>query len=105
MLKDVGMWTKDIVDKVEKIHRECNICKQFANTPSHPVVSMLLATELGKIVVVDLKDKKLEEFKFIFYGIDVFSKLMFGSFIKTKHTSKIVRVYDQVCAAWRNDAG
>ena len=54
---------------------------------------MLAATEPGKIVAVDLKEKNLQGFKYIFYGIDVFSKLMFGSLIKSKHTSEIVREF------------
>ena len=93
MLKDAGLWTKDISLCVERIHKECSICKQFANTPSNPVVSMLPATEPGRIVAVDLKEKNIAGFKFIFYGIDVFSKMMFGSFIKTKQTSEIVREF------------
>ena len=43
--------------------------------------------------MVDLKEKKIGEFKYIFYGVDVFSKMMFGSFIKTKHTDEIVREF------------
>ena len=91
MLKDVGLWSKDTAKIVDRIHEECGICKQYSNTPSNPVVSMMAASEPGKIVVVDLKEKKLQDFKYIFYGIDVFSKLMFGSLIKTKQTSEIVR--------------
>ena len=72
MLKDAGLWTTDTAQIVDRIHKECNTCKQFANTPSNPVVSMLAATEPGKIVAVDLKEKNLQGFKYIFYGIDVF---------------------------------
>ena len=68
-----GLWTGDTSKTVDRIHEECNICKQFSNTPSHPLVSMLAAWEPGKIVAVDLKEKNLREFKYIFYGIDVFS--------------------------------
>ena len=91
MLKDAGLWSKDTAKIVDRIHEECGICKQYSNTPSNPVVSMMAASEPGKIVAVDLKEKKLQDFKYIFYGIDVFSKLMFGSLIKTKQTSEIVR--------------
>ena len=93
MLKEAGLWTKDISKSVDRIHEECGICKQYSNTPSNPVVSMMTASEPGKIVAVDLKEKKLQDYKYIFYGIDVFSKLMFGSLIKTKQTSEIVREF------------
>ena len=78
---------------MDEIYRECGTCKQFPNTPSHPVVNMLPTVEPGHIIAVDLKEKKIGEYKYIFYGIDVFSKMMFGSFIKTKHTDEIVREF------------
>ena len=93
MLKEAGLWSKDTSKSVDRIHEECGICKQYSNTPSNPVVSMMSASEPGKVVAVDLKEKKLQDYKYIFYGIDVFSKLMFGSLIKTKQTSEIVREF------------
>ena len=41
---------------MKKIHKRCNICKQFANTPAP-------------------EEKKIGEYNYIFYGIDIFTKL------------------------------
>lgn len=49
-LKDAGIWMKDILLSVNKIHKECNISKQFTKTPSSTVVSMIIATELGRLI-------------------------------------------------------
>ena len=49
---------------------------------------MMSTSEPGRSKAVNLK--KLQDYNFIFYGIDVFSKLIFGSLIKTKGTKEIV---------------
>ena len=51
---------------------------------------MMSTSEPGRIIAVDLKEKKLQDYNYIVYGIDVFSKLIFGSLIKTKETKAIV---------------
>ena len=50
---------------------------------------MMLISEPGRIIAVILMEK-LEDYNYIFYGIYVFSKLIFGSLIKTKETKEIV---------------
>ena len=52
---------------------------------------MMSTSEPEKMIAVDLKEKKLQEYTYIIYGIDMFSKLVFGSLIETKQTNKIVR--------------
>ena len=51
---------------------------------------MMTTSEPGRIVAVHL-EKKLQDYKYIFYKIDEFLKLIVGSLIKTKETKEIVR--------------
>ena len=49
---------------------------------------MMSTSEPGRSIAINLK--KLQDYNFLFYGIEVFSKLIFGSLIKTKETKEIV---------------
>ena len=82
MLKDAGLWLKETSKLVDRIHEECSICKQYSNIPSNPFMSIMSTAEPGKIVAVDLKEMKLQESDYIFYGIEVFLKSLFGFLIK-----------------------
>ena len=93
LLKQAQLWDKDIRESVKKIYETCITCKQFSNTPPRPVVSLLPAANPAQIIAVDLKDKTVGVFKFIFYGIDVFTRLMFGVFLKSKKTEEVVRAF------------
>ena len=53
---------------------------------------MMSSKERGIIVTLDLKQKKLQDYNYIFYSIDMFSKFMFASLIKTKQTNEILSI-------------
>ena len=60
MLKDAELWYNESSKAVERIHAECGICKQYSDTPSNPVVSMMSTSERGRIIAIDLK--KLQDY-------------------------------------------
>ena len=62
MLKDAGLWFKESSKAVDRMHTECRICKQYSNTPPSLVVSMMITSEPWRLVAVDLKEKKLQDY-------------------------------------------
>ena len=51
---------------------------------------MMSTSEPERIIAIHLKEKKLQDYNYIFYGIDVFSKLILRSRMKTKETKEII---------------
>ena len=76
---------------LEKVYRMCKPCKQLAPTDSRPVVASNVSfTEPGPIVSLDFKERKVGKYRYILYGVDVYSSLVFAVFLKDKSTETVV---------------
>jgi len=91
ILKEANSWFAGAPAVLDKIFSLCKACKLHAPTQPRPVVaSGSHATAPGQVVAIDLKDKKVGPYKFILYGVDMFSSLVFAVFLKTKNTDEVV---------------
>ena len=55
LLQDANFEDKESFKLVEDISNNCDICKKYRRTPSHPVTCMPLAREFNEVVAMDLK--------------------------------------------------
>ena len=55
LLKDANAWNNEFHADIEKISKNCLICKSFAKTPPRPVVIFPLAHIFNEKVAMDLK--------------------------------------------------
>ena len=113
LLKNVNCDDKTTRTMVAEINDKCQICKRFTTTPPRPVVSLPPACEFNEVLTVDLKDAKVQQFKFILYMIDGFTRQTVGVFIKDKKPATVVHnlmlhwvsVYGRPARLWSDVGG
>ena len=84
-MKDADVWREEFKDDIDKLYEKCQICHQFAKTPTRPVVSLPMANKFNDKVVLDLKIWKGG--KYILHMIDMFSRLSVSVFIEIRDWS------------------
>ena len=77
LLKDVNAWNNEFHADLEKISKNCLICKSFAKTPPRPVVNFPLAHNFNEKVAMDLKSWGD---KWIICLVDMWSRLTISVF-------------------------
>ena len=87
LMKDACVWQDEYDVILEKIHSECQICKQYAPTPAKPAVALPMAKEFNEKVSMDLKKWKQ---KWILHLIDMWSRLTVSCFIDRKKPSEVL---------------
>ena len=76
---------------LDKVFSLCKACKLHAPTQPCPVVSTgSQATASGQVVGLNLKVRRIGKFKFILYGVNMFSSLVFAVFLENKSTDLVV---------------
>lgn len=88
-----GVWTEEKKKVMENIYKCCKICKLFERTPSRPVVKLPITCDFNKVVTVDLKEKKIGKFNYIFHIIDGYTRLACSIFISNKKAETIVAAF------------
>ena len=82
----------ETVRRLEKIKEECQGCRRNPKRKPKPKVACPRASKFNEIVTLDLndyKDPKNENNRYIFYIIDMFSRLTVGVFIPDKKPETI----------------
>ena len=90
LLKEVKSWSPKVKEIVGKIHSRCKTCKLFSPTPPRPVVSLPAASDFNEVLTLDLKEVKVESYKYIFHMIDGFTRLSVSVFLRNKKPETIV---------------
>ena len=94
LLKDSKLWRKEYEDILQDIHDNCDICKEYASTPSRPSVGMPLAKVFNGVVAMDLKQW---EGRWILHMIDMHTRYIISVFINRK---KPYHVIDSMLYHW-----
>ena len=94
LLKDAGAWHDDFDEDLIDIERKCDVCKQYARTPSRPVVSFPMASRFNEKVAMDLKKWKD---RWILHMIDMWSRYTVSVFIERKKTTDVI---EKVMSNW-----
>ena len=84
LLKKVKCSDKETRKMVATIHENCATCKQFTPTPPRPVVSLPVASEFGEVLTMDLKEVKVQNYRYILHMIDAFTRFTVSVFIRDK---------------------
>ena len=82
--------SKDILELVDEVSEECDICRRFRKTPSRPKVGLPVANDFNQCIALDLRERICNK-EYILYCICTFSRLTRGVIIKDKKPSTIVR--------------
>ena len=90
LLKEVKVWNSQVKEIVGKIHAKCKTCKLFSPTPPRPVVSLPAASDFNEVLTLDLKEVKVQSYKYILHMIDGFTRLTVSVFLKNKKPETIV---------------
>ena len=80
---------KKIMEAVDAITDQCNVCRRFRKSPSRPKVGLPLSSEFNNCVAVDMKVKKGNK-GYLLYCINTFSRLTRGVIINNKNPNTIV---------------
>ena len=62
----------------------------FTTTPPRPVVSLPAASEFSQVLTLDLKEIRVQDYKYIFHMIDAFTRFTVSVFIKNKKAETIL---------------
>ena len=90
LLQKVNCNDKETKKLVETIYGKCNTCKLFTTTPPRPVVSLPAASEFSQVLTLDLKEIKVQNYKFILHMIDGFTRFAVSVFIRDKKPETIL---------------
>ena len=94
LMQDARVWRQKFKDDINKLYEKSQTCRQFAKTPTRPVVSLPMANKLYDKVALDLKIWKRR--KYTLHMIDIFSQLI-SVFIERKHPREVV---DKIMRYW-----
>ena len=90
LLKKASKWKKEMTKMLEKIHGSCRTCKLFSKVPPRPVVALPAASEFNQVITMDLKEVKIQAFKYILHLIDGFTRLSVSVFLRNKQATTII---------------
>ena len=90
LLKNANSWKPDYKILLEKIVKNCDICKKFKKNVNRPVVAMPMATRFNQCVTMDLKKWKN---CYIVYFIDFMSRLCIARKIMRKLPGEVVQAF------------
>ena len=99
-LKTAGFWSEDCGSIIEELYDQCGVCKQYAKTPSRPVVALPMATEFNECVAIDLKYWRQN--LWILHMIDVYSRFTQSVFISSKSPKVVI---DAILVHWVGNFG
>ena len=81
--------TDEVEGYLEEIQENCRSCNCNRIAKPKPAVSLPRATTFNQVVTVDLKQYEENDYRYIIYLVDMFSRLIVGSFIKDKNPSTV----------------
>ncbi|XP_064622512.1 uncharacterized protein LOC135484764 [Lineus longissimus] len=88
LLINAGIKEKILLNILEEVVNECEICSKFKRSPPRPAVRLPLATELNETVAADLH--VLENSVWLLHIIDHFTRYSAGAIIRSKTGSVFV---------------
>ena len=74
LLKDADVWKEEYEEIIEQINEECELCNNYAKTPSRPVVGTPVASKFNEKVAMNLK---LLNGRWILHIIDMWSSILY----------------------------
>ena len=94
LLRDASVWSKDFKESLNKIYRECQLCKVYAQTPPRTVVALPMARRFNERVAMDLKKWGS---RWILHLVDMWSRLTVSVFIERKKQTDVI---DKIMQHW-----
>ena len=70
LLRDASVWSEDFKESLNKIYRECQLCKVHTQTPPRPVVALPMARRFNEKVAMDLRNGEVS----ILHLVDTWSQ-------------------------------
>ena len=86
LLKNAGNVSKETMDTVVDISKNCDVCKRYKHNPPRPAVSFPLATQFNETVALDLK---IYRTGYMLHMIDHATRYSHACFIKNKLSATI----------------
>ena len=87
LIKDSVSWKDEYGMVLDEIYSNCDRCKEYARTPSNPVVAMPMARSFNEKVAMDLKKWNG---RWILHLIDMFSRYTISAFVPRKDSTAIL---------------
>ena len=87
LVKQSGRNDKKLLDAIEKVSLECQVCKKFKKPPNRPVVAMPMARNFNDMMATDLK---VWGSRYFLVMIDVATRYCLAVVINNKNPNTIV---------------
>ena len=98
IVKDAEIEDDQLLQLIDQVTEECDVCTRYRKARGRPVVSFSLAKEFNGCLAVDLKFMTINDKKYIvFHMIDLFTRYSSASIINSKHKEVIV---DAILKHW-----
>lgn len=94
LIKDGGIEDEEILKAIENVTSECEICKKYKRTPSHPIVTTSLARHFNEVVTLDLFFHNNIP---IMHICDVATRFSRASVLPSKNKNAIISAF---CILW-----
>ena len=89
LISNSNKMNDDVEGYLEEIEDNCRSCKRNRIAKPKPAASLPRASAFNQVVTIDLKQHEQNNYKYIVYLVDMFSRLIVGSFIKDKNPSTV----------------
>ena len=89
LIEKANKLTDEVKKHIEHVELHCETCKKNQRAKPRPAVALPRASKFNQVVSLDLKEYPDGKNKYIFYLVDLFSRLTVGSLIPNKKPSTV----------------
>ncbi len=97
LIRKSNKLTKEVQKHIEHVITHCRSCITNQREKPRPAVALPRASRFNEIVSLDLKHYHEGNYKYIFYLVDLFSRLIVGGLIRNKKPSVVA---ENILAKW-----
>ena len=91
LIENSNRLSEEVKGYLKDVELKCTSCKLNTKVKPRPKVSLPRASAFNQVVTIDLKHYSDGTNKYILYLVDMFSRLIAGSFIQNKKPSTVMK--------------
>ena len=97
LIRKANKLTKEVQEHIEQVITNCDSCITNQRGKPRPIVALPRASQFNQVVSLDLKHYHEGDYRYIFYLVDLFSRLIVGGLIRDKQPSTVA---ENILAKW-----
>ena len=92
LLKKSGENSKDVIDLVNEVTKNCDVCASFDKPSPRPIVTMPLSETFNDTIAIDLHALSSQPYKWYVHIIDLHTRFSEAALVSFKSSNTMVYV-------------